>query len=219
MENNITLTRQTGLTAILGSLIMIAGAACYFNSGADLWVMLSEDDMAGYNQIISQKTKLMVMNQTLWIIGALLMGLALRGYSKHYNENSLKNFAISYFGIIGASIAVVAFFLMMTNTVQLSTESNPVRVEIARVFGYSGARLDDLATSMLVGFAPCFVALCGRSKGLPSWSVYWGFLCGILGVLSLAFQFSKSLEAFAFMIVPVGILWMLTTGIYHFRKS
>lgn len=52
MENNISLSRSTGIVSILGAISMIIGAVFYFSTEADLWEALANNDMAAYLAVI-----------------------------------------------------------------------------------------------------------------------------------------------------------------------
>jgi hypothetical protein len=74
---------------------------------------------------------------------------------------------------------------MMSLIVQIAPDSSATAVAIADVVGWIAARADDLATALIIGFSPLFLALAGQGDWLPTWLARWGYLAGAMGLLSL----------------------------------
>lgn len=66
----------------------------------------------------------MVANQSFWILGVILLCIAHNSYSQLYCEGTFLKFAVSGTAHNGGSIAVVAFMIMMANSVQLAPEQD-----------------------------------------------------------------------------------------------
>ena len=216
MTNN---TRVGGYTAIGGAVTMIIGAVLYFTSGTDLWVALDGGDMAGYLVAAGAAKAQLVANLSFWIVGVLILGVA--GYamvSLCVQRRALAQVALVCAGT-AVPLAIVAFIVMLSLVVQIAPDTSATSVAIANVAGWIGARADDLATALIIGFAPLFISLAGRDDWAPTWLARWGYLAGITGLLTAAAPYSPALTALGFIIVPVGIGWMIAAGIVLLRRG
>lgn len=79
--------------------------------------------------------------------------------------------------------------------------------------GWIGARADDLATALIVGLAPFFLALAGRDGWMLTWLARWGYLAGAVGLFSLIVLYIPPLAEMGMLIIPVGIGWMIAAGV------
>lgn len=212
-------TQMAGYTAFGGAVIMIIGAALYFTSGTDLWAALDSGDMAGYLVAVGVAKAQLVANLGFWIVGVLIMGVA--GYamvSLCIQRRALAQVALACVAT-AVPLALVAFIAMLALVVQIAPDTSATAVTIANVVGWLGARADDLATALIIGFAPFFISLAGQGEWMPTWLARWGYLAGVIGLLSLVVLYIPGLGAFGFIIVPVGIGWMLAAGVTLLRRS
>ena len=92
-------------------------------------------------------------------------------------------------------------------------------VAMANVAGWIGIRADDLATALIIGLAPFFLSLAARGGWMPSWLAVWGYLAGIVGLLSTVVYLIPSLAGMGLLIVPVGMGWMIAAGIVLPRQK
>jgi hypothetical protein len=101
---------------------------------------------------------------------------------------------------------------MLAIVVQLAPEVSSTTVAIARVAGWIGARLDDIATALMIGIGPLFISLAGRGTWVPAWLLGWSWLAALLGALSIVVLYVPGLRGVAFLVVPVGVGWMVAAG-------
>ncbi|GJM42378.1 MAG: hypothetical protein DHS20C20_26600 [Ardenticatenaceae bacterium] len=219
-EKNInTVTRLGGYTAIGGAVTMIIGAVLYFSSGTDLWSALTVGDMVGYLVAVAEVKTQLVASLTFWILGVLILNMAGTMLAKMCRQRR----AWAQVGMVcfqtGVPLAIVSFIAMLALVVQIAPDTSATAVSTANIVGWIGARADDLATVLIIGGGPLFISLAGRDDWLPTWLLYWGFLAGISGLVSILSLYIPALASFGFFIVPVGMGWMLAAGIVALRRS
>jgi hypothetical protein len=212
-------TRMAGMTALGGAVIMLGGAVLYFSSGLDLWAALANQDMASYLVAAGEFKGQLIANLSLWILGVLLLGMAISSMGTLGTQQSPWTQAARVCAQTAVPLALIAFIAMMSLLVQIVPEASATAVALAEVIGWISVRADDLATALLIGFAPLFIAFAGRNQWVPSWLVGWAYLAGGIGVLSLVALYIPVLSGLGFLIVPVGIGWMLAAGITLLRRS
>jgi hypothetical protein len=211
--------RLGGYTAIAGTLTMLIGAALWGTSGTDLWAALDSGDMAGYLAAIEAVKGQLVANLTVWILGVLIIGVAgSMLVALCTQRRPLARVAHVCFQT-AVPLVIVSYIAMLAVVVQLSGESSATAVSIAEVIGWIGARADDLATALIIGLGPLFIALAGHGEWVPTWLLRWGYLAGIVGVLSVAFLYLPGMAAYGFIILPVGMGWMIAAGVLLLRQT
>lgn len=220
MEPNITTTVRLGAyTSLAGAITMLVGAALWATSGTDLWHALDNDDMVGYLRATAEVKQLLVANLSFWILGVLLLGTAGTALVRLCRQRpATAQFAQVCFGT-AVPLAVISFIAMLSLVIQIGPDASATSVQTAKVVGWIGARADDLATALIVGLGPFFIALSGREEWMPKWLVRWGYLAGAAGLISLLVLYTSTMAAYGFVIIPIGIGWMLAVGIVLFRRS
>ena len=211
MENK-NLVILTGRTSIVGALCMILGAVCWGASGTDLWQALADEQIGQYLLQLPKAKSLLVLNTSFWIIGVLLLATALSLMADFTNSNYGLAPLVKVLSQSGASIAIVSFIMMLSLAIV-----NPT-VDSATLVGWIGARVDDIATMCIVGFCPLVLAIDGKNDWLPGWLSVWGYLSGISGLLGVISLFT-GIVALGFIIIPVGIGWMIASGIVLVKKA
>jgi len=217
---NMGHTAQLGAyTALGGTVIMLIGAALWGTSGTDLWAALDSGDMAGYLATAGAVKGQLVANLTVWIVGVLVLGAAGRALVQLCTRR--RSLALAALVCISTAVplVVVSYIAMMVLVVQIAPDTSETSVAIANVVGWIGIRADDLATALIIGFAPLFISLAGHREWLPAWLARWGYLAGLIGLLSLVVLYIPPLSDLGFLIVPVGIGWMLAAGIVLLRRG
>lgn len=53
---------------------------------------------------------------------------------------------------------------MLSLVVKVTSDTSEISIAIANIIGWIGIRADDLATALLVSFAPLFIALAAREE-------------------------------------------------------
>ena len=117
--------------------------------------------------------------------------------------------------VVGAAVplAIISFIAMMAVVIKVAPDSSPTGLALAEVVGWIGIRADDLATALIVGGGPMLLAFAARGTWMPIWLVWWGYVAGVVGLFSLVVLFIPALATLGFLIVPVGIGWMIAAGV------
>jgi hypothetical protein len=217
--NTIAITRLAGYAALCGAITMLVGAALWGASGTDLWAALDKRDMAGYLIASAEMKSLIVANLSVWIIGVLILGVA--GAMMTEISSKEKGSVLVARVCFGTAVplAIISFIAMLAVVVQVAPDTSASALSVASVVGWIGARADDLATALIVGAVPFFVSRAGRGEWVPGWLARWGYAAGVVGVLSLVVLYLPGLSALGFLIVPVGIGWMLAAGVVLLRRG
>ena len=108
---------------------------------------------------------------------------------------------------------------MLAVVVLLSGESSATAVSMAEVVGWMGARADDLATALIIGIGPLLISLAGRDEWVPTWLLRWGFLAGAVGIFSIFVLYLPGMSKFGFIILPIGMGWMIAAGVVLLRQN
>jgi hypothetical protein len=219
IRKDTTYARLAGLTALGGGIIMIIGAVLYFSSGTDLWAAVDGGDMTGYLTAVGGVKAQLVASLSFWIVGVLLLGTAANAQVNLCEQRQALAQVARVCAGTAVPLAMISFIAMMSLVVKIAPDTSPAAIAIADVVGWIGARADDLATALIIGFAPLFISLAGQGDWVPNWLARWGYLAGLIGLLSLIVLYIPALAAFGFLIVPVGIGWMLVTGIVLLRRG
>lgn len=204
--------RFTGTVAIAGALSMFAGAACWGASGTDLWNALATHQIDEHLLQVTAVRSLLVVNTSFWILGVLLMGTAgnlMSGYC--HSKRGLAKLATT---VINAAVpmAIVAFTTMLAPAIYTPSP------DTAYLTGWIGARLDDLATALIIGAFPLLISIAGRKNWVPGWLLIFGVIAGIAGVLAII-AILTGIVPLGFIIIPVGLGWMIAAGIVLLKKK
>ncbi len=201
-----------GYVSIAGAVSMFIGAAFWGASGTDLWMALADNQMEAYLSQLNPVRTLLVINTCFWVLGVLLLataGTLMSGFC-------ISNRGLAQMGMVfmrtAASVAIVSFLAMLS----IAFYSNAV--EVATITGWLGARLDDIATMLIVGFGPLCISIAGRRDWVPRWLGIWGFLAGFTGLLGVI-GLLTGIVPLGFIIIPFGLGWMIAAGIVLIKKS
>lgn len=220
--NALTATRRAaGYTALAGALTMFVGAILWGTTGTDLWLVLDTGDMASYLTAVGAYQGQLIANLSVWIAGVLILAVA----GHMLGELSQTRRVLARIGglcyAVAAPLVIVSYFTMLALVVQIAPDTSPTSLAIAEVLGWIGAHADDLATALILGFGPLFFSLAGRGEWASKWLVWWSFVCGVCAALSLfALYFpNTALSGLAFIIIPVGLIWLIWTGVILLRRG
>ncbi len=208
-----------GYCALAGAICMLAGAAFWGATGTDLWAALARNDMATWLSQLESARSLLVVNTSFWVAGVILMAAA----GKMMSVLTSRRKGMAALGLTcmqtGAGVAIVAFLLMLAPAFHLAPDTAAETVRLAGLIGWAGARLDDLATLLIIGAGPLLLSLAGDKDWVPGWLRIWGYLAGGAGLVSILTLFNPGQPEPGFVIVPVGIGWMIAAGIVLIRSA
>lgn len=211
--------RLGGYTAIAGAVTMVIGAILWGTSGTDLWAALDGGDMAGYLAATAGVKTQLVANLSIWILGILIISVAGTMMAKLCQQR----WVLAQVGLVSfrtsVPLVIVSYIAMLAVVVQLGGATDTTAVALAEVVGWIGARADDLATALIIGAGPLFISLAGHGEWVPTWLLRWSYLCGLAGVLSLVFLYIPGMVAYGFIIIPIGVIWMIAAGMVLLRGA
>jgi hypothetical protein len=220
MENNLDHTKKiAGYSAISGAVIMIIGAVLWGTSGTDLWNALDNNSIVNYLESSHFKSGQLIANLSFWISGVLILGLA-----GALMANLAQNH-IPYSQIIlicyrtAVPMVITSYIIMLSIIVQISPDVSESSLALTNTLGWIGVRLDDLSTALMIGVGPFFISLSGQKTWVPGWLLVWSYLTMILGLFSVIVLYLSNLRQLGFIIIPVGVTWMLAAGLVLLKNK
>ena len=195
-----------GGVSIAGAVSMLVGAAFWGASGTDLWQALAGNQMESYLSQLPDARQLLVVNTFFWVLGVLLMATAATLMAGFCSLNTALAQVAKVFAGTGASVAIVSFIIMLSLAIIIPP------ADVAVLIGWIGARLDDIATMLIIGFSPLCLSIAGKGDWVPGWLKGWSYLAGITGLLGII-SLLTGIVALGFIIIPFGIGWMIAAGI------
>lgn len=210
--------RLAGIITLIGSACMLIGAVLWGSTGTDLWAALDGGDMAAYLRDAGAVKTQLVANLTFWIIGTIVLSFAGSIIASLNAQRWALAQAILLCYRAGVSIVVISYLAMLALVVLIAPDTSDTAVYIAKVVGWIGARADDIATALFLGAGPLFISLAGHGDWAPAWLLRWSYLAFLCGLLSIVFLYFPGMSQYGFIIVPVGMGWMVATGIVLLRK-
>lgn len=214
-----TTARFGAYTTIIGSMCMIIGAAIWASTGADIDLALDNNDMAGYLEQIVDNRYLLLANLSVWIIGVIFIGAGATMMANLSVSRPVRAALAKYNYWIGVPIVVIAYVAWLSIVARLTPDSAPDVAVLAEMMGWFASRADWLATILILGTGPALIAGAARSDWMPRWLAIWSIICFITGVLNAVAMYAGGLTTYGFVIIPVGMGWMIAASIVLFRKS
>lgn len=211
--------RPAALAALLGSACMLAGAAVMFSVGADIDKHLYANDMAGYLKLASANQDSLILNLSLWIAGVILLGAAATLMTLIGGQSPVRVQLVRYNYGIAVPLVVAAFMAWLAVVVRLTASPSPEAAAIAEAMGWFGVRADWVATALVIGTGPFLIAASGKGVWVPNWLRVWSYLCLAAGILTTIAQYSGGLTSYGFLIIPVGMSWMIAAGVALLRRK
>lgn len=208
-----------GYATLTGTVLMLIGAALWGTSGTDLWAALDTGDVAGYLAAAEGVNGQLVANLSIWILGTFIIGIAgtmLAALSTR--RRTLAQIALVCYRT-AVPLVIVSYIAMLAVVVQLGGATSATAVSLAEVVGWIGVRADDLATALILGPAPLFIALAGHGQWVPTWLLRWSYLCGAASLFSLVVLYLPGMGSLGFIILPIGMGWMLAAGVVLLRRA
>lgn len=211
--------RLTGVLAIAGAATMIVGAVLWIASGADLDAALAVGTMEEYLTTAAENRLLLVANLTAWILGVTLLGAAGSALSRLCRRRP----GVAQIGwmcyLTAVPLAIASFVAMLAVVVQIAPATDPEAVLVAEVVAWFGSRADWIATVLIVGIGPMLISVAGWREWVPNWLGYWAIAACFAGLLTIVAMFTESLTTYGFLIVPVGLSWMIAAGVVALRRG
>lgn len=211
--------RTGSITVLIGSILMILGAAFLGISGADLDASLSKNDLAEYLISAQENQFMLITNLSLWIMGVILLGIA--GIMMAYlgKECTILSKLSSYNYCIAIPIVVIAYSAWLAIVVRLSAYDSEASTLLAEVLGWFASRANWIATILVLGTGPFFITLAGRKSWVPKWLQFWSYIALFTGLLNFIAMFADGLTTYGFLIIPVGMGWMVASFFVLIRLS
>jgi hypothetical protein len=191
---------------------MVAGAVVFFGTGRDIWVALADDTVGGYLAAVAGNEAAHYLNLSLWCAGVLLIALGGSALARRGGGAAADMARTSY--AVAAAMAITSF-LLMAAVVRIA-DHGAEAVAAAAGLGFAGARLDDVATAVVIGLGPLLLALSGAVSG---WLARWGWVCGAAACVAVVSIFFGASGEWGMVVVPVGIGWTLVTGLVLLRRG
>lgn len=221
MNNNFekSATKIGAFTTLLGSICMLGGAAIWGASGADIDVFLASNDMVGYLTAASASRTMLIANLSLWIVGVLLLGVAATMMTYLSRENQIISLIVRYNYWVGLPIVVISYVAWLSVVVRLTAYEPSSVSAIAEAVGWFAARADWVATVLVLGTGPLLLSLAGKNSWVPKWLMVWSYFCLVAGFLNIIAMYLGGLTTYGFLIIPVGMGWMVAAGVVLYKKS
>jgi hypothetical protein len=212
-NHKFTIARLGGIAAIAAAIFMIAGAVLKVVSGADLDQALATGNMSDYLAKAAQLRHLLLTNLSLWIAGVFGLGIAGTAMANLCKQNKATTLVVKLCYYTGVPLAIASFVAWITLVVHLSPEPVTADSRIAEAVGLFVSRADWIATVLVVGAGPALISFSGRGDWVPAWLLVFGGATALTAVLTVIAMFTYALTSYGFLIVPVGLAWMIAAGI------
>jgi len=209
--------RWGGALLLAGAVAMLAGAAVHFSDPAlGIDGAIERGEISGYlGNVVQIKGKAYV-NLVLWIVGVGLLGLGGTALSAAGDASRAAARGVVRFAYAaGATLAWVSFMVWIA----LVRAAPTLEPSVAESFAFIASRIDWLATTLIVGIGPAVLSRMMGIEWLPKWLRAWGLLAAGASVLTWIAMAAGGLESYGFIVVPVGVLWSLATGILAWRRA
>ena len=213
MENyNLKITSKiAAITVLIGSICMIAGAILMGISGADLDTALDRNELTNYLTIAGDNKTLLIANLTIWIIGVILIGLAATLMANLGASKKVLSRIVCYNYSVAIPVVVIAYSAWLAIVVRLTSHNLQESVVLAEILGWFASRADWIATILVLGIGPLLISLSGKNYWVPKWLLVWSYFTLFTGFLNFVAMFAGGLTTYGFLIIPVGMGWMIAS--------
>jgi hypothetical protein len=206
-----------GVLLLAGAVTMLAGAGVHFSEPAlGIDGAIERGEISAYlGNVVPIRGKAYA-NLVLWIVGVGFLGLggtalSAAGDAARGAARGVARFAYA----AGATLAWVSFMVWIA-LVRAAPTLDP---SVAEALAFVASRVDWLATTLIVGVGPAVLSTMMGIEWLPKWLRSWGLLAAGAGVLTWIAMAAGGLESYGFIVVPVGVVWSLVTGILVWRRG
>ncbi|GJM42377.1 MAG: hypothetical protein DHS20C20_26590 [Ardenticatenaceae bacterium] len=220
-ENFNTAARMAAYTAMSGVVIGLTGTALWAASGTDLDLALANGDLSTYLIAAGEARNLLIANLTIWIVMVLLIGMAGTLLADLCVKRPLIAKLAKFSFRTSVPLVIVAYVAWLTIVVQIAPSASPEAIFMAEVMGWFASRADWIATILILGTGPALVSLAGRGDWVPTWLARWGVVALFAALLNAFAMLTggAGLSTYGFIIIPVGMGWVLAAGIVALRRS
>ena len=135
-------TRIGAYTAIGGSVCALLGAALWGASGTDIDAALAAGEMADYLVAAGESTFLIVANLTLWIVMALLLGVAGTAMTLLSERRQLLAQIARYSYWTGVPLVIAAYVAWLAVVLRVAPDTSPAAILVAEAMGWFASRAD-----------------------------------------------------------------------------
>jgi hypothetical protein len=190
-------------------------------TGADIDQALANGDMANYLIVAGENAGLLAANLTVWIVMAILMGVAATAMVALCERRRFVARIALFCYWTGVSLVLSAYVAWLAIVVRLAPDNSTSAVLVADVFGWYASRADWVATILVLGLGPALISLAGRGEWVPAWLSRWSIVAVVAAALNaIAMLFDGGgLSTYGFVIIPVGVGWMLAAGVVLLRRT
>ncbi len=215
-----TTTRIGAYTALGGPVCALTGAALWGLSGADIDQALASGELSNYLTIAGENSHLLVANLTIWMVMAFLLGIAATAMSSLCERRQTLAWIARYCYWTGVPLVLAAYVAWLAIVVQVAPDTSPAAVLVTEAVGWFASRADWVATILIIGIGPTFISLAGRGDWMPRWLARWSIGTAVAALLTAVAMLTggSGLTTYGFLIIPVGVGWMLAAGIVLLRR-
>ncbi len=213
--------RAAGTTTIAGAVAMLVGTAFWGASGTDLEAALEDGTVGDYLTDVAANGTVLSANLGFWILGIVLLGIGGTMLSTHGNPDSPATSVVRFAFSAGPAASIVFFSIWLGMVVGLAPAhvAGQQVVGTAVALGYAVTIADSVATVLIVAVGAASIAVAGRDTWVPQWLFRWGMLAAVLGGVAMIPVVSGAPAPLGLPVVPVGLGFMLASGIVAVRHN
>jgi hypothetical protein len=197
---------------------MLGGAAIWGASGTDIDASLAANDIVGYLASANESQTMLIANLSVWIAGVLLIGIGASMMTYLSRENQVLSLIARYNYWVGIPIVVISYMAWLAVVVRLTAYEPSAVATVAEVVGWFAVRADWVATVLVLGTGPLLLSLAGKSSWVPKWLAVYSYFCFVAGILNIIAMYLGGLSTYGFLIIPVGMGWMVASSIVLFKR-
>ena len=212
-------TRIGAVCTLVGSICMLLGAALWGTSGADIDAALDAGELGNYLATARESMTVLITNLSVWIFGVILIGAGATMMSLISTSRPVLAKLVQYNYSIAIPIVVISYVAWLSVVVRIAPMESPSAAELAELMGWFASRADWIATVLVLGTGPFLVSLAGKEDWVPGWLRIWSFIALFAGLLNGIGMYAGGLTSYGFIIIPVGMGWMIAASVVLFRKT
>ncbi len=217
IQSKKTAAKVGAYTTLLGSLCMLIGTAFWGSSGADLDKSLDARDLTTYLASVQEVGTLLITNLSCWIVGVILIGCGATMMTVLSASRPVAAKIALYNYWIAVPLVVASYAAWLAIVARLSADGTPASATLAEVLGWFASRADWIGTILVLGTGPALVASAGREDWVPKWLFFWSRVTLAAGVITVVAMYAGGMTTYGFLIIPVGMGWLIAASVVLFR--